>query len=84
MAKELIKSKQQPERLEGYDQLLAEIKSIFQKGLTKAYKAVDNIRVQTYWQIGERIVREELKHKERADYTITPQHLRCPRECYDC
>ena len=27
------------------------------------------IRVQTYWQIGERIVREELQHKERADYS---------------
>jgi len=29
---------------------------------------VDNLKVQTYWQIGERIVREELLHKERADY----------------
>ena len=53
---------------EGYKQLLADIKSILQKGLSKAYKAVDNIKVQTYWQIGERIVREELQHKERADY----------------
>lgn len=66
--KELIKSKQQLERVEGYDQLLTEIKSILQKGLTKAYQAVDNIRVQTYWQVGERIVREELKRKDRADY----------------
>ena len=41
---------------------------ILQKGLTKAYKAVDNIRVQTYWQVGERIVREELGRKDRADY----------------
>ncbi|MDI6794979.1 MAG: PDDEXK nuclease domain-containing protein, partial [bacterium] len=31
-------------------------------------QAVDNIRVQTYWQVGERIVREELKRKDRADY----------------
>ena len=38
-----------------------------QKGLTKAYKAVDNIKVQTYWQIGERIVREEINQK-RAGY----------------
>ncbi len=55
-------------RLEGYNNLLNDIKSILQKGLTKAYKAVDNIKVQTYWQIGERVVREELKHGERADY----------------
>jgi len=53
---------------EGYNSLLKDIKSILQKGLTKAYKAVDNIKVQTYWQIGERILREELQHKERADY----------------
>ena len=53
---------------ENYTALLRDIKSILQKGLTKAYKAVDNIKVQTYWQIGERIAREELEHKERADY----------------
>jgi len=48
--------------------LLKDIKSILQKGLTKAYKAVDNIKVQAYWQVGERIAREELEHKDRADY----------------
>ncbi|OGY78728.1 MAG: hypothetical protein A3B74_02965 [Candidatus Kerfeldbacteria bacterium RIFCSPHIGHO2_02_FULL_42_14] len=62
------KSLQKPDKLEGYDQLLADIRSIIDKGLGRAYQAVDNIRVQTYWQIGERVVREELKHKDRADY----------------
>ncbi len=38
------------------------------KGHAVAYKTVDNIKVQTYWQLGERVVREELKHKDRADY----------------
>jgi hypothetical protein len=51
-----------------YQSLLQELQSIIEKGLYSAYKAVDNIKVQTYWQIGERIVREELKHKDRADY----------------
>jgi len=51
-----------------YQNLLQEIRSILDKGLYQAYKAVDNIRVQTYWQLGERIVREELKHDDRADY----------------
>ncbi len=51
-----------------YRNLLQELKSILLKGQSAAYKAVDNIKVQTYWQIGERIVREELKHKKRADY----------------
>ena len=51
-----------------YNQILTDIKSILNKGVSKAYKAVDNLKVQTYWQIGERIVREELDHKSRADY----------------
>ncbi|MDI6793565.1 MAG: nucleotidyltransferase domain-containing protein, partial [bacterium] len=25
-----------------------------------------------------------IMEKGRVLYTITPQHLRCPRECYDC
>ena len=51
-----------------YKNLLQELRDILAKGQYTAYKAVDNIRVQTYWQIGERIVREELKHRDRADY----------------
>ncbi len=51
-----------------YSQLLKEVKSILQTGLGRAYKAVDNIKVQTYWQMGERIIREELQHKDRAGY----------------
>jgi len=51
-----------------YQNLLQELKSLMLKGQYEAYKAVDNIKVQTYWQVGERIVREELKHKDRADY----------------
>jgi len=51
-----------------YQNLLSDLKSIITKGQYKAYKAVDNIRVQTYWQLGERVVREELKQKNRADY----------------
>ncbi|MEW5760857.1 MAG: PDDEXK nuclease domain-containing protein, partial [Candidatus Thermoplasmatota archaeon] len=56
------------ERLEGYDEILHDIRSLLEKAKYQAYKAVDNLRVQTYWQIGERIVRGELEHKERADY----------------
>ena len=51
-----------------YQNLLRELQSILSKGLYKAYKAVDNLKVQTYWQLGERIVREELDHKDRAGY----------------
>lgn len=71
-------------RIEGYNNLLNDIKSILQKGLSKAYKAVDNIKVQTYWQIGERIIREELQYKNRAGYgkkiiELLADDLRCSR-----
>ncbi len=51
-----------------YRSLVQELKSIISTGQYTAYKAVDNIKVQTYWQMGERIVREELRHKDRANY----------------
>ncbi|NMC35206.1 MAG: DUF1016 domain-containing protein [Veillonellaceae bacterium] len=63
-----IKQLQAQSVLEGYRPLLNDIRSILDKNLARAYQAVDNIKVQTYWQIGERIVREELAHQERADY----------------
>ncbi len=62
------KSLQPLPSLEGYAALLNDIRSILAKNLARAYQAVDNIKVQAFWQIGERIVREELSHKERADY----------------
>jgi predicted nuclease of restriction endonuclease-like (RecB) superfamily len=51
-----------------YKNLLQDLKGIITNRQYQAYKAVDNIKVQTYWQIGERIVREELKNKNRAGY----------------
>jgi len=68
MAKKLITTKNQVETVEGYSEILRDIRSLLEKATYQAYKAVDNLRVQTYWQVGERIVRGELEHKERADY----------------
>jgi predicted nuclease of restriction endonuclease-like (RecB) superfamily len=65
---ELVPSQGSLKTDKDYQDLLRELQSILSKGLHKAYKAVDNIKVQTYWQMGERIVREELKHQDRADY----------------
>jgi predicted nuclease of restriction endonuclease-like (RecB) superfamily len=62
------KSKNLILRDKDYENLLAELKSIIAKSQYQAYKAVDNIRVETYWQLGERLVREELKQQDRADY----------------
>jgi predicted nuclease of restriction endonuclease-like (RecB) superfamily len=51
-----------------YAELLGEIRSLLKTARNRAYQAVDNLKVQAYWQVGERIVRAELEHKERADY----------------
>lgn len=53
---------------DGYKNLLSELQGIINNGKYQAYKTVDNIKVQTYWQIGERVVRGEMKYKNRADY----------------
>ena len=66
--KQMIPAKKALKTDKDYQGLLDELKSIIAKGQFKAYKAIDNIKVQTYWQLGERIVREELKQKDRADY----------------
>ena len=68
LAKKEEGEKKVEEGLEGYMEILQDIKSLLEKAKYRAYKAVDNLRVQTYWQIGERIVRGELQHRERADY----------------
>jgi len=57
------------QKITGYKNLVEDIKFLLEKARAQAYKAVDNIRVQTYWQIGERIAREELKYKGRAAYS---------------
>ena len=66
-----------------YSQVLKDIRFLLEKAKAQAYKAVDNIRVQTYWQVGERIVREELGQK-RADYgkkiiELLADDLKCSR-----
>ena len=66
--KQIIPAKKALETDKNYQNLLDELKSIIVQGQFKAYKAVDNIKVHTYWQLGGRIIREELKHQNRADY----------------
>jgi len=64
----MVTANNQIETIEGYNEILRDIRSLLEKATYQAYKAVDNLRVQTYWQIGERIYRGELEHKGRADY----------------
>ncbi len=45
-----------------------DIREILRKARTEAYTAVNTAMVHTYWNIGKRIVEEEQKGKERAEY----------------
>ncbi len=36
-----------------YSALLGEIRGLLQTARARAYQAVDNIKVQAYWQVGE-------------------------------
>jgi len=68
VTRNLITTKKRIETVAGYNEILRDIRSLLEKATYQAYKIVDNLRVQTYWQVGERIARGELEHKERADY----------------
>ena len=45
-----------------------EVREIIASARQNAVRSVDFCRVQMYWQIGRRILEEEQKGKERADY----------------
>ncbi len=48
--------------------LYQEVREIITSARQNAVRSVDFCRVQMYWQIGKRILEEEQKGKERADY----------------
>ena len=45
-----------------------DIRNIINDGRYSAARSVDTHRVMTYWRIGERILLEEQRGKERAEY----------------
>ena len=45
-----------------------EVKSLVERGRNAAYGAVNAVMIETYWRIGQRIVEQEQKGKERAEY----------------
>lgn len=48
--------------------LIADIKQIIDRGRQEAYAQVNAVMISTYWNIGRRIVEEEQKGQERAEY----------------
>jgi predicted nuclease of restriction endonuclease-like (RecB) superfamily len=47
---------------------IAEVKQLITESRNKTYAAVNTVMTQTYWNIGRRIVEQEQKGRERADY----------------
>ncbi|MCQ2348118.1 MAG: PDDEXK nuclease domain-containing protein [Paludibacteraceae bacterium] len=50
------------------DHLYQDVCSIIEQGRESAYNAINKKMIETYWQIGKRIVEEEQHGKERANY----------------
>ncbi len=48
--------------------IVIDIRSIIENSKNNAIRSVDFCRVQMYWQIGQRILKEEQQGKTRADY----------------
>ena len=47
---------------------VSDVKKLVEQGRNAAYGAVNSIMIETYWRIGQRIVEQEQKGRERADY----------------
>lgn len=54
--------------IQDINSLYQEVREIIASARRNAVRSVDFCRVQMYWQIGRRILEEEQKGKERADY----------------
>ncbi len=50
------------------DNLIADARKIIENARSNAVRSVDFCRVQMYWNLGRRILEEEQKGKDRADY----------------
>lgn len=51
-----------------YQKLILGIGEILENGRKRAYKAVNNVLVRTYWEIGRLIVEFEQKGRQKAEY----------------
>ncbi|MDP2643561.1 MAG: PDDEXK nuclease domain-containing protein [Desulfobacterales bacterium] len=54
--------------LEGYQNILRDVRGILDRAARLAYKAVNHARITAYWEVGWRMVRGELENKGRANY----------------
>jgi len=51
-----------------YRQMLEKIGTILEEGRKRSYSAVNDVLIETYWNVGREIVEYEQKGKEKAEY----------------
>ncbi len=51
-----------------HDDIFNSIKTLMDKARNEVAREVNNILLQTYWEVGRIIVEDEQGHSERADY----------------
>lgn len=54
----------------GSNMVYLQIKELMENAKKQVSVKINNILVQTYWEIGKIIVEDEQKNKERAEYLI--------------
>lgn len=59
---------QDTNQISGFSSLYSDICSIIEDAREQAYRAVNVSLTLRYWMLGERIAREKLDGKERAEY----------------
>lgn len=50
------------------ENFVSDVKNIIRTGQNKAYNGVNSVMLETYWNVGRRIVEQEQNGKERAEY----------------
>ena len=50
------------------DKLICDLRHIIEQGRRQAYASANMVAIQTYWNIGRRIVEEEQNGETRAKY----------------
>jgi len=66
--KQTINQKDIVHKKENIASFISEIKDILQKQRQKSYQAINSAMVEAYWLMGKRIVEQEQKGKNKAEY----------------
>ena len=53
--------------LELVENLYVRVKNILENGRAKAFKVVNTVMIESYWNIGKEIIEEEQRGKNRAE-----------------